>query len=150
MEIYCCGCGKNIEARLTSGAEIYPHRPDLGKLPFWKCDVCKNYVGCHYKTKNRTHPLGHIATPELRNAKRHIHAILDPLWQIGGMNRKAVYQHLTEHLGWTYHTAKVRDIKEARQVYKLVKSLSEKAGKNAGKQSLNNCQPLPKLANGGS
>jgi len=79
--------------------------------------------------------MGHIATPELRNAKRHIHTILDPLWQTGGMNRKAIYQCLTEHLGWTYHTAKVRDIEEARQVYKLVQSLSEKAGKNTNAET---------------
>lgn len=82
-EIYCSGCGVKVKARLTDGGEIYPHRPDLSDLPFWKCDTCGNYVGCHHKTEDRTRPLGIIATPELRNAKNHIHRILDPLWQTG-------------------------------------------------------------------
>ena len=83
MNIRCCGCQKKVEARLTDGSEIYPHRKDLYSLPFWKCDVCGNFVGCHHKTKNRTRPLGCIPTPEIKNARKHIHAILDPLWQSG-------------------------------------------------------------------
>ena len=129
MEIYCCGCSQKVEARLTDGKEIYPHRPDLSELPYWKCDECKNYVGCHHKTKNPTQPLGHISTPELREARRYIHAILDPLWQTDGLDRKVIYQYLTDHLGWTYHTAKIRDIEEARRVYRLIQSLTKKEAK---------------------
>ena len=55
--LYCCGCDTGTEARLTNGAEIYPHRPDLHELPFWKCDKCGNFVGCHHKTKDRTRPM---------------------------------------------------------------------------------------------
>lgn len=62
MKIYCTGCGKDVQARLTDGAERYPHRPDLYELPFWKCDTCGNYVGCHHKTRAPTKPLGCIAT----------------------------------------------------------------------------------------
>ena len=32
MEIYCCGCEDKVIARLTDGAEIYPHRFDLPSL----------------------------------------------------------------------------------------------------------------------
>lgn len=39
MLIFCCGCQKEVDALLTSGAEIYPHRCDLKDLPFWKCGV---------------------------------------------------------------------------------------------------------------
>ena len=56
--IFCCGCQRKVDARLTNGEEMYPHRYDLANLPFWKCDVCQNFVGCHHKTKNRTKPLG--------------------------------------------------------------------------------------------
>ena len=66
-KIYCCGCGKKVSPRLTSGKEVYPHRSDLIKLPFWKCDKCGNFVGCHHKTKNRTATLGVIATKEIKN-----------------------------------------------------------------------------------
>jgi hypothetical protein len=60
--IYCCGCKSEVQVRLTDGSEIYPHSPDLHHIPFWKCDACKNYVGCHWKTKDRTRPLGNIPT----------------------------------------------------------------------------------------
>lgn len=119
--IYCCGCGADVEARLTAGREIYPHRKDLAELPFWKCDTCKNFVGCHHKTTNKTEPLGCIPTPELRAARRHIHAMIDPIWQSGKMGRKELYKKISEVIGWNYHTAKIRTIEEARKVYEHVR-----------------------------
>jgi len=121
MEIYCCGCMKVVEARLTDGNEIYPHRLDLHNLPFWKCDRCGNYVGCHHKTKNRIKPLGCIPTTEIKNARKEIHTILDPIWKSGRVDRKTLYAAISEHLGWTYHTAKIRSIDEARKVYRFVR-----------------------------
>jgi len=77
--IYCCGCLIKVNARLTDGSEIYPHRKDLSSLPFWVCDKCGNYVGCHHKTSNRTAPLGCIPTSEIRAARNRIHKMLDPM-----------------------------------------------------------------------
>jgi hypothetical protein len=119
-EIYCCGCGEKVQARLTDGSEIYPHRQDLCILPFWKCDACGNYVGCHHKTKNRTAPLGCIPTPELKNARKYIHTLLDQIWQSGKMGRKEIYKKLSDELGWKYHTAQIRSVEEARKVYRIV------------------------------
>ena len=110
LGIYCSGCGDIVAARLTDGAEVYPHRTDLHDLPFWVCDACKNYVGCHHKTKNRTRPLGVISTPELRDARRHIHSALDPLWKEGFMERKSTYKYLSKALGREYHTGELKDI----------------------------------------
>ena len=121
MDIYCCGCAKTVNARLTDGAEIYPHRSDLASMPFWKCATCLNFVGCHHKTKNRTQPLGCIATKELKNARQHIHKLIDPIWQSGQMTRKEMYKRLSDELGWKYHTAKIKTIEEARQVYRLAR-----------------------------
>ena len=121
MLIYCCGCQKEIEARLTSGAEIYPSRQDLHTLPFWKCDACKNYVGCHHKTKSPTRPLGCIATREIFKARQHIHALIDPLWK----NHKEPFRArgwIYRWLAWktgkeAYHTGEIRTIEEAREIY---------------------------------
>lgn len=124
-EIYCCGCADKVRARLITGREAYPHRTDLWELPFWRCDTCQNFVGCHHKTKNRTEPLGIIPTVELKRARQHIHRILDPIWQSGRLERKHVYARLSERLGWTYHTAKIRSVEEAREVYKIVKEIAE-------------------------
>ena len=123
MLIFCCTCKQKVLARLTSGSEIYGHRPDLRDLPFWVCDACGNYVGCHHKSKNPTCPLGNIATPELRDARKHIHDILDPLWKHGNYTRSALYAMLSERLGWKYHTAKIRSIEEARSVYRIAREL---------------------------
>lgn len=120
MSLYCCGCGAEVDARLTDGSEIYPRRTDLHALPFWKCDQCGNYVGCHHKTKNRTAPLGCIPTPELKRARQHIHAILDPLWKTGKVDRKKLYAAISKRIGWQYHTANIRSVEEARKVYRTV------------------------------
>lgn len=118
MRLHCCGCGVDVTARLTDGGEIYPHRPDLAEFPFWKCDACGNHVGCHHKTSNRTAPLGCIPTPELRNARQHIHALIDPAYKSGIITRKKLYACISAEVGWSYHTAKIRTLDEARAVYR--------------------------------
>lgn len=120
----CCGCnGDKVEARLTNGAEIYPHRPDLHNLPFWKCDACGNFVGCHHKTADRTRPLGCIPTPELKQARQQIHRLIDPYWKAKRVNRSALYAAMSEKLGWKYHTAMIRSVDEAREVYRVAQSV---------------------------
>lgn len=121
MRIFCCECKKNIAARLTDGKEIYPHRYDLHSLPFWKCDQCGNYVGCHHKTEKRTKPLGCIPNSEIKKARKEIHKILDPLWQSGYVRRDLLYAAISKHIGWKYHTAKIRDIDEARRIYRFIR-----------------------------
>ena len=123
MIIYCTGCEKDVEARLTNGKERYPHRPDLYDLPFWKCDTCLNYVGCHYKTNNPTRPLGVIATKEILEARKKIHTILDPLWKSGKVKRGQAYAFVTGKLHYTYHNGEIRTIEEARKIYKIVAEL---------------------------
>jgi hypothetical protein len=126
MMIYCCGCHTEVKARLTDGREIYPHRSDLGRLPFWKCDTCGNYVGCHHKTNQRTRPLGNIPTKEIREARKLIHALLDPIWKSGQYRRSDVYAYLSDRIGWKYHTAIIRTVDEANAV---VRHLQELVGK---------------------
>lgn len=125
MKLWCCGCNGEVEARLTDGAEIYPHRGDLSDLPFWKCDVCGNFVGCHHKTQDRTKPLGCIPTKEIKNARRHIHRILDPIWKDGRMKRGKLYAKIADAMGIDeYHTAEIRSVEEARAVYRVVRDIS--------------------------
>lgn len=122
--IYCTGCEKDVEARLTDGAERYPHRPDLATIPFWKCDTCGNYVGCHHKTKNPTTPLGCIATPEILDARKRIHALIDPIWKSGEIPRAKIYAHISRKLGKQYHTGEIRTLDEARQVWQIAADLN--------------------------
>lgn len=123
MKLHCCGCGHDVEARLTNGKEVYPHRPDLFDLPFWKCDVCGNFVGCHHKTANRTCPLGCIPTPEIKRIRMKIHALIDPIWKSGRLSRSKLYLMLSKKVGWEYHTAKISTVEEAERVLKIAEGL---------------------------
>lgn len=125
MKIYCTGCKSDVEARLIDGAEAYPYREDLASLPFWKCDTCKNFVGCHHKTKNRTKPLGNIPTKELKVARQYIHKILDPLWQSGTYTRGQLYNRISDFMGFKYHTAELANLEDARKVYKYILELKK-------------------------
>ena len=125
MKILCCGCGGiKVDARLTTGEEVYAHREDLYTLPFWKCDACGNFVGCHHKTKNRTNPLGIIVNREIKAKRVGIHQILDPLWKSGKHKRKYVYGWLSEKLGYGYHTGNIRSLEEVSQVKTLLKEFT--------------------------
>ena len=126
MNIYCCACEKDVDAKLVSGKEIYKHRKDLYSLPFWQCETCDNFVGCHHKTKQKTAPLGCIPTPELKEVRKKIHATLDPLWMDGNYKRKDLYAKLSEKLGRQYHTAELKNVTEANLILNELKALTIK------------------------
>lgn len=124
--IWCAPCDQEVWARLTTGAEIYPRRPDLHKLPIWKCDGCGGYVGCHHKhhiEAMRTRPLGVIATAELKAARSHLHRLIDPLWETedAPFERRDLYAEIAARMSWhTYHTAEIKTLEHARAVYRVV------------------------------
>jgi hypothetical protein len=120
MIIYCCACKSGVNARLTNGVEIYPHRPSLKAIPMWICDKCKNYVGCHHKSNDKTKPLGCIPTPVIRKARKEIHRVLDPLWQGDKEKRKQIYASISETLGYEYHTAEIKCLTEAMRIHQFV------------------------------
>lgn len=120
MNIYCCGCTQEVEALLITGRELYPHRPDLFDIPFWRCTTCRNYIGCHHKSSNRLKPLGCIPTPEIRKLRTTIHNMLDPLWKSGAMTRNEVYELISNSLGVRFHTAEIRSVEQAMDVISLL------------------------------
>lgn len=112
MKIYCIQCKDDIDARSTTGIEVYPHRIALKSKPYWICDSCKNYVGCHSGDNNNGQPLGVIPTAELRKARMSVHAILDPIWRNGTASRNTVYRMLKEKLGYNYHSGETKTVEE--------------------------------------
>lgn len=91
---------------LVTGRELYPHRPDLALLKFWRCDPCDAHVGCHKAgarvdavISDGTLPLGRLANAELRRAKSAAHAAFDPLWMSKRMRRRDAYRWLAGELG---------------------------------------------------
>lgn len=92
----CPYCG--VGAVLTTGATVYPHRPDLRALPFFRCPPCDAHVGCHPGTRT---PLGSLANAALRKARAEAHAAFDPHWKADRVPgaRKRAYAALARELG---------------------------------------------------
>lgn len=128
MRLWCCQCQIDVDARLTSGAEVYPHRADLADIPRWICDGCLNHVGTHHKTDNPTRPLGNIPSPELKRARIAIHNLIDPAWKQKKVKRGALYAHISKEIGREYHTGELKTIDEARRVYRVALDYLRAAG----------------------
>ncbi len=128
MKIYCCNCESDVKARLTGGFEIYPHRHDLSNLPFWKCDDCNQFVGCHHKTDKPTQPLGVIPSPQIKKMRKQIHSLLDPIWKTKRMRRGDVYKSLSRIHNRVYHTAEIRSVQEAEDIIQAVKDIRISVG----------------------
>ena len=125
MKIYCTACVSKVDARLTNGVDIYPHRPDLKDIPIWICDTCKNYVGCHHDSSKPTQPKGDIATAEVRKYRVQLHRLIDPLWKSKQIKRKHLYARMSKALGYTYHTANICDRDSFEQAYKAAKNIRD-------------------------
>lgn len=121
MLIYCCGCKKQVLATLVNGENIYNNKK-LHKKLYYQCE-CGLYVGTHRKKHKIIKPLGYIPTKELRNARQHIHKLIDPLWQEKLIDRSYLYYYINECLPSLkrkkYHTAEIKTIEKARKVYKI-------------------------------
>ena len=122
--IWCCGCNADVSVVHKTGKDIYPHRSDLAGKLFWQCPTCKNYVGCH---PGGNKPLGNIPTPELRKARSHVHAILDPIWKSKRMARGAIYAKISERIGRQYHTGEIKTVEDARAVYRIVQEIAKES-----------------------
>ena len=117
---YCRGL-----ATITTGKAIYPHRPDLFAKPFWRCNGCNAYVGCHPGTYT---PLGSLANAELRRARLQAHAVFDARWRTnGGKTRKDAYTWLGETLGLPPNQCHIGmfDLKTCQRVIQLCKEKPE-------------------------
>jgi hypothetical protein len=121
MSIYCTGCKKDVFPELITGKEIYfKASKDYSKRWFYRCLFCKAYCGCHGGGRP---PLGALATKEMRNARQEIHKILDPMWMGKKTSRSKIYKKLSDSLGYTYHTAEIKTIEDARIIYRVIKNM---------------------------
>lgn len=80
------------------------------------CKDCDAYVGTH---NNTTRPLGTMANKELRNKRKEVHALIDPLWKDGKYARSVVYGRLSDALGRNVHVGE-SDIKMCEEIIATV------------------------------
>ena len=127
MKIFCVQCEKDINGMLCSGKEIYPHRVDLYEKHFYKCPHCGNFVGCHPGTKR---PLGCIPTNELKQARKKLHDLLDPLWKSKKIKRTHLYKQISKSLGYTYHTGNTKSIEECNKISEILLEIKDNLNKS--------------------
>lgn len=125
MNPICDYC--ETEAKLVTGAIIYPRRKDLHTLFFWFCAPCDAYVGCHKKDKgygNGTVPLGRLANAKLRTAKSKVHKVFDPMWKSGQMTRGCAYRWLSGALNIPYEKCHIGmfDVETCEKAYAICSS----------------------------
>jgi len=66
--------------------------------------------------------MGVIPTPEISAYRIKIHNALDLMW-ITKKERNRVHKKLSKLLGYKYHTANIRNLKECSRVYRKVASM---------------------------
>ncbi len=119
MKTICPNCNK--EAPWIPNEQVYGKRYGKSYMCYW-CKDCDYYVGCHENTRRA---LGTMVGKELRQLRMKVHRKIDPLWQTGKINRKALYRKIANALGKNvYHTAEANE-EDCRAVLEL--NLTEKS-----------------------
>ena len=115
--IRCSYC--NEPAKLVTGAEVYPDRPELAEKQLYRCDPCSAHVGVDKFGK----PFGSLAKQPLRALRVYAHKAVDPIWKLGFMNRKEMYAWLSFELLIPFKFMHIGSMKEnqCRQIIQLGK-----------------------------
>lgn len=72
--IKCQYCGRN--AKIVTGAALYPNRPAIALRQFARCNPCDAHVGFHVDGR----VLGELANARLRTLRQHAHRRVDQMW----------------------------------------------------------------------
>ena len=102
--VICQYCGK--EAELVGGDKVYGGNEKYNNISVWSCEDCEAWVGCHPPNmrygRTGIEPLGKLAKKELREARRLVHGVFDPMWKEGVYSvpygRKSAYAELAKRL----------------------------------------------------
>lgn len=94
-KVMCSYCNK--PAKLKTGKQLYPHRPDLADIKMWVCIPCNARVGI-YKNSKSLAPKGTLANKELRILRIKVHELFDPMWKKGKRSRTQAYVWLSHKL----------------------------------------------------
>lgn len=127
----CDYCHKDIDG--CTGADIYPHRPDLAHKLFFRCVPCGAYVGRHAGSGIA---LGRLANSELRAAKMRAHAAFDPLWKVGDyQTRNDAYAWLAREMRIPKEKCHIGmfDLEQCAQVESICNTVTTKAQAPGGK-----------------
>lgn len=102
-------------------AELGPH-PHVERFgPVWACAPCDARVGTY---ADNVTPLGTLAGPELRAARRRAHAAFDPIWKAGPGSRFDAYAWLADALGLAFELTHIArfDLATCARVVELART----------------------------
>lgn len=89
----CPHCQSGV--KIANNSEIYAGK-SYGEWPWaYVCGGCGAYVGMHPFTSI---PLGTLATPAIREARKRAKSLFNPLWNSGRMSRDEAYAWLAAQL----------------------------------------------------
>ena len=89
----CPYCGQNSE--LIDSSKIY-NGQSYGMV--YACLPCDAYVGARLTGNGAYRSLGRLAQAKLRNLKRQVHSLFDPIWKEGRMSRDKAYLQLAKKM----------------------------------------------------
>jgi len=93
----CRYCGPKTSVFIGHHEEVYGLGRSYGDWPYvYLCEDCGAYVGIHPATDI---PLGTLANPELRRARKHNKNLFNRMMDTDGLSRSEAYQILAEKLG---------------------------------------------------
>lgn len=104
----CPFCGNPAE--WVENKEIYGRNYGDSYM-CWLCRPCHAYVGCHNNGKT---PLGTLANKETREWRVKAHAVIDPLWKSGAIDRRKLYKKLNGLFSKEFHigSSNIEDCKK--------------------------------------
>lgn len=100
----CPYCRK--EAQWVANEQVYGRRYGKSYMCYW-CKDCDAYVGCHNNTKT---PLGTMANKPLRELRKKVHSMIDPLWKSKKYSRGMVYARLNDTFGKDIHVGEADEV----------------------------------------
>lgn len=119
--MFCMRCDKMVDAQRTSGDRVYPSRPDLANKVMFVCPECGNYA---------TSSSDVIPTAQIRNIRKKIHRVIDPLWEQGQVSRGWVYRKMKEKLGYEFHNGSLRSMAEGERALKAANEIVKEVHSN--------------------
>lgn len=108
-KVICPYCTK--EADYVDSATYYSNGVSYGMM--YLCRPCDAYVSVH---KGSNTPMGTMANKTLRELRKKVHNIIDPIWQSGKLHRAQVYNRLSNHLGVDYYHTGLADERMCQRI----------------------------------
>lgn len=132
--VICQYCGK--EAELVGGDKVYGGNEKYNNISVWRCEDCDAWVGCHPENmrygRTGIEPLGTLAKQDLRDARRLVHSVFDPIWKEGAFSgpggRRKAYAELARRLEIPSEECHIAmfDIGMCQRALNVVKGIVEK------------------------